>query len=202
MAVKMNRFLSLPNIFLVFFALAACQTPPPAQAFPELTWAHAKPYVFNVAEIEIKSDFKPSFKAPHVEHLFPVALDAAAMRWAEDRLRAGGVPERGGRVVFTIIEVDAVEVPLEMKEGVEGYFTDEESEKYDVSIEVSLEVRNERGYRDGYVVAAAKRSQTVLEDITLDEREKVWFEMTESLMQELNLQLEANIKAYLEAFLL
>jgi len=198
----MNRFLSSGVVSLAFFALAACQTPPPAQAFPDLTWTHLKPYVFNIAEIEIKSDFEPSFKAPHVEHLFPVALDKAAMRWAEDRLRAGGARERGGRVVFTVNKVEAVEAPLEKKKGVEGYFTDEESEQYDISIEVSLEVRDERGYRSGYVVAGAQRSQSVLEDITLDEREKVWFEMTESLMKELNRQLETNIKAYLGEFLL
>ncbi|MBT4769859.1 MAG: hypothetical protein HOO00_04965 [Rhodospirillaceae bacterium] len=198
----MNRFFPLASVFLAFFALAACQTPPPAQAFPDLTWTHLKPYVFNVAEIEIKSDFKPDFKAPHVEHLFPLALDKAAMRWAEDRLHAGGAPERGGRVVFTVNKAEAVEALLEKKKGVEGYFTDEESEQYNLSIEVSLEVLDERGYRSGYVVAGAKRSQSVLEDITLDEREKVWFEMTESLMQELNSQLEANIKAYLGGFLL
>ncbi|MBL6936164.1 MAG: hypothetical protein ISR48_12220, partial [Alphaproteobacteria bacterium] len=50
--------------------------------------------------------------------------------------------------------------------------------------------------------AHAVRTQTVAEDSTLDERERVWFAMTEALMKELNATLEANIPKHLGKFLL
>ena len=120
--------------------------------------------------------------------------------WGRDRIQDGG--EVGGTVTFIVEEASAVEVPLrQQKEGVEGYFTDEQSERYDMKVKVKIQVRG--GDRStGSVTAHAVHTQTVAEDITLDERERVWFAMTEALMQELNTTLEANIPKYLEKFLL
>jgi hypothetical protein len=70
-----------------------------------------------------------------------------------------------------------------------------------MKVKVKIQVRG--GDRStGLVTAHAVHTQTVAEDITLDERERVWFAMTEALMQELNTTLEANIPKYLEKFLL
>jgi hypothetical protein len=186
----------------VFSALvvAGCQTPPPKQDFPELTWAHLDPYVFNVGKSEVVSQFTAPLQEPHIEHLLPFTVQAAAMNWGRDRIQDGG--EVGGTVTFIVEEASAVEVPLrQQKEGVEGYFTDEQSERYDMKVKVKIQVRG--GDRStGSVTAHAVHTQTVAEDITLDERERVWFAMTEALMQELNTTLEANIPKYLEKFLL
>jgi hypothetical protein len=43
------------------------------------------------------------------------------------------------------------------------------------------------------VSSRAQRSRTVPEDVTLNDREKVWFEMTEALMNDLNASLERQI---------
>jgi hypothetical protein len=52
----------------------------------------------------------------------------------------------------------------------------------------------------GYVTASVNRSQTVAEDMTINEREAVWFQMTESAMRELDEKLEAAIKDKLQPF--
>ena len=39
------------------------------------------------------------------------------------------------------------------------------------------------------------------ENLTLNEREEVWFEMVEALMADLNAELEANIQEHLGRFL-
>jgi hypothetical protein len=46
----------------------------------------------------------------------------------------------------------------------------------------------------GTASAEARRSVTVPEDITLNEREKVWYKLTEDTMNDLNDQLEETIK--------
>lgn len=194
------RWLCLAVVFPALM-VAACQTPPPAQKFPDLTWAHLDPYVFNVGKVEVVSRFAAPLRAPHVEHLLPFMVQAAAMNWGRDRIQAGG--DQGGTVTFMVEDASAVEVPLEkQKEGVEGYFTDEQSERYDMKVKVKIQVRSSDGRSTGSVVAHAVRTQTVAEDSTLDERERVWFAMTEALMKELNATLEANIPKHLGKFLL
>ena len=194
------RWLFLAFVFPTLM-VSSCQTPPPIQKFPELTWAHLKPYVFNLGKVKMVSRFTAPLQEPHVEHLLPFPVQTAAMNWGRDRIEAGG--ETGGTVTFIVEEASAVEVSLrKQKEGVEGYFTDEQSERYDMKVKEKIQARSGNGLSTGSVSAHAVRTQTVAEDITLDERERVWFAMTEALMKELNATLETNIPKHLGKFLL
>ncbi len=65
---------------------------------------------------------------------------------------------------------------------------------------MKLEVGNPLLATTGCVTATANRSQTVAEDMTLNEREAVWFQMTESAMRELDEKLEGAIKDKLQPF--
>ncbi len=51
------------------------------------------------------------------------------------------------------------------------------------------------------VNAMANRTHTVAADATLNDRERLWFDMTEGTMKDLNAQLEKNIPVYLRAYL-
>ncbi|MBL9033418.1 MAG: hypothetical protein JNN33_01570, partial [Rhodospirillaceae bacterium] len=52
----------------------------------------------------------------------------------------------------------------------------------------------------GSAEASASASRTVLENMTLNQREAVWFDMTESAMRELDQKLEAAIRDKLRVF--
>ena len=52
----------------------------------------------------------------------------------------------------------------------------------------------------GSAEATATRSQTVAENMTLNQREAVWFAMTESAMRELDQKLEIAIRDKLRVF--
>jgi len=91
---------------------------------------------------------------------------------------------------------------LKQKEGAEGYFTNEQSERYNMKVKVKIQVRSGDDLSTGLISAHAVRTKTVAEDITLNERERVWFAMTEALMKELNATLETNIPKHLGKFLL
>ena len=49
-------------------------------------------------------------------------------------------------------------------------------------------------------MSRAERSRTVAEDVSLIDREKVWFEMTEAMMNDLNASLQRQINEHLRAF--
>ena len=191
----MNRraFLLLPALAL----LAACDTPPMRQSFATLTFQDRPPLRLDVAQIEIVNAYEAPGAAPNVDHLFPQKPADVAAAWGRDVLRAVG---QRGMATYTIVDASATETPLPRARGMSQIFRTEQSERYDLRIEVKLDVGNPLLAKTGEVTATANRSQTVAEDMTLNEREAVWFQMTESAMRELDGELEAAIRDKLAPF--
>ncbi|MEP4380042.1 MAG: hypothetical protein ABJ215_18280 [Alphaproteobacteria bacterium] len=178
--------------------LAGCTAPSPAPRYPELTFTHLPPIRLDAASLEIVEAFKSPFAAPNVEHLMPVSPAAAMRRWAQDRLKPVG---KGGRIVFTIADAGVTETTLAPTPGVRGVVTKDQSERYDAKLIVSISVDVGDNRRRGEVGAEAMRSRTVVEGISLNEREKIWFEMTEGLVMDMDGELETAIRSFLQLFL-
>ena len=191
--------MSLPNVMrrglvLCFLGLAGCTLAVERPDFPELTWSHLPPITLDVAEIEIIDATQPTGASPHVEHLFPLPPAKAAERWARDRLRAGGASNRAR---FIIQRAEVTEVNLRQTEGLSGWFTKDQSERYDADLAVLLEIRSAAGQRLGQVTAELRKSRTVAEDASLNEREGVWFAITDDLMKLLNAEMERTMPQFL-----
>ena len=189
----------LPFIVFAGLLLTACETPAPAQKFPDLTYAHLGPMTLNVATLEVVSDYRATLKKPNVEHLFPVKPDHALERWAQDRLKAAG---KRGAARFVIARASVTETPLKTKTGITGAFTTDQAERYDAVIEATLEIFGSGGIRKGFAHARVVRSRTVAEGISLNVREKTWFDLTEALMRDFNTEMEKNIRRHLGGHLL
>ncbi len=177
--------------------LAACETPDPAPAFAELSYANLGTIPLDVRRIEVVRAYTPPAKKPNVEHLFPVSPLATAERWINDRLRAAG---REGVARATISRASVIEVPLKRTEGIRGVFTKDQAERYDGLIEITIRILGDDGREKASVMSRAERSRTVAEDISRIDREKVWFEMTEAMMKDLNASLQRQINKHLGAF--
>ncbi len=188
---------SLAMAAAVCGVLAGCQTPDPEPAYPELSYAHFGAIRLDVQRIEVVRAYVPPAKKPNVEHLFPVSPLAAAERWISDRLRAAG---RTGVARATISRASVVEVPLERTTGVRGVFTKDQSERYDGQIEITITIFGGDGREKANVRSRAERSRTVAEDASPIDRERVWFEMTEAMMNDLNDALQRQINQHLRAF--
>jgi len=185
--------------FAALLALTGCTKPaPPGAQFADITFQQYPRFNFAVGKIEIVREYAPPGAAPNVDHLFPVTPMQMAERWARDRLAAVGGP---GELRFVIKRASVVESQLPRTTGIRGAFTTDAAQRYDAVVEVEIEIRNERGYRDGLVTARAERRQSVLENISLAEREQTWFAMTEGLGRDLNQELERNIQIGLVRFL-
>lgn len=191
--MKRRAFLLLSGALL----LAACETPPDRQVFPTLTFQDRPPIRLDVAQVEIVEAYKAPGTAPHVDHLFPQKPADVAAAWGRDVLRAVG--ERG-MATYTVVDASATQTALPRTSGMTQMFKTELSDRYDLRIEIKLEVGNPLLASTGYVVATATRSQTVAENMTLNQREAVWFQMTESAMRELDKKLEAEIRDKLKPF--
>jgi hypothetical protein len=192
---RVARRLAVPLCLVI---VAACETAPLPPPIPQLTYSHLAPIEIAAARIEIVEDYKPPLRTPNVEHRFPTPPAQAVRQWVKDRLRAVG-DEGVLRVV--IRDASVIETELEKTGGVRGAFTNDQSERYDARLEVVVEVRSVRGFQDAFASAIATRSRTVAEDISLYDRELVFFDMTKALMEDLNAELEKNIEQFLARFI-
>jgi hypothetical protein len=113
------------------------------------------------------------------------------------------VPPTGTRniVRVTILKGAVVEVPLAPTKGIKRLFTIDQSEQYDGTLSVRVEIIGPGGKVLAYVASDSKQSRSVPEDITLADRERTWFRMTEAMMNDLNLSLERQINKHFKAWL-
>lgn len=194
----------MTKLIRLFFAglavaiLAGCETTLPLNEFPDLRYNHLPPIRLDAVRIEVVEQYQSSGKKPYVEHEFPRRPATMAARWATDRLKAVGTRNV---VRASILDGAVVEVPLARTGGVKGVFTNDQSEQYDGTLSVRIEIIGPDGRQLAYVESRGKRSRTVPEDITLADREKVWFRMTEAMMNDLNLSLERQIKQHFKSWL-
>lgn len=180
-------------------SLAACASPPPRPRFPELTYGHLGQFTLDVERVDIISEYKGNLGAPNVEHMFPTTPETTLRRWAQDRISASGKPGRYAR--FVIQDAKVTETELPRTQGVRGAFTTDQAQRYDGALSAVLEIREDRGnFRAGTASAWASRARTVPEGITINDREKVWFELLESMMNDLNAEMDRQIKANLAQF--
>ena len=191
------RRLFAPLIFaLLPLGLVACETTVQVENFSDITFAHLPPIKLNVAKIEVVSQYQPSLKAPNVEHLFPTSPVKALKQWAKDRFRAVG---GSGTARLVILNAAAIEVQLQKNTGFTATFTKQQSQRYDLTVRVRLEVTN--GRIRGQTTAHATRFSTIREDASINKRERLWFELTEALVRDFDKAMEENIRRHLAAWL-
>lgn len=179
--------------------LGCANVPPPRPTFPQLTYGHLGALTFEAASVEVVNEYKPPMAAPNVEHNAPLAPADAGLQWARDRIKVTGQGSRTVRVIVRNARI--VETDLRKTQGLRGAFTTDQAQRYDATLEMVVEVRGERGFRDAFATATVERSTTVPETITLNDRDRVMFGLVEDLMKDLNSQLERNIREFLGAFL-
>lgn len=192
-----TRFGSIAVAALIaaLFGVTACEFQVSRPKYAEMSFANLPPINLDVARIQIVKQYVSPAKPPNVEHLFPIRPSAAAEQWARDRLRAVGTT---GVARVIVKQASVVEVPLKVKTGVRGMLTRDQSERYDAVLEIAVEVDGAHG--KGSVSSRTQRTRTVAEGITLNQREKVWFELTEAMMRDLNAALENSIRNNLKSY--
>src|SRR5258708_3057470 len=169
-------------LILLVAGLAGCTSEPPPARLPEMTFTNLQKIPLEVAVIDIVDEYNPPFAPPNVEHKMPVPPARAARRWAEDRLIAVG---NSGRAVVTIHDAHVTETILKKgSSGLTGAFTTEQTARYDAVLEMSVAIRNDRGFQDATAQARAVRSQTVPEDISPNKLDEVSDATLETLMRD------------------
>jgi len=178
-------------------ALTACNAPPPHPQYPDIRFTGQPPIGLAVNTVSLREDYAPSSAPPHVETQFPVTPMHAIENWAHDRLSATGGADR---VVVDVTDASVVETALPRTEGMQGWFTNDQSERYDITVQVTINVVDSNGLVIRTATAHASRSQTVAENISPDQRDQTWYDMTKDVMTAFDHQMESEIRNHFTGF--
>lgn len=178
-------------------ALTACGAPPPHPQYPDIRFTNQPPIALAVNTVSLREDYTPSSSAPHVEMQFPVTPMHAMENWAHDRLSATGGPDRA---VVDITEASVTETNLPRTQGMQGWFTTDQSERYDMTVQATINIIDSTGLVIRTATARASRSQSVAENISPDQREQTWYDMTKDIMAGFDRQMETEIRNHFTGF--
>ncbi|MEQ9333121.1 hypothetical protein [Thalassobaculum sp.] len=191
--IRRRTFLTLATAGLA----AGCARPDPTVRFADLTFAGRSPITLDAARIEIVDEYRMPLADPNVEHRAPLAPAAATERWARDVLRTSGA---GGRAVFRITKGSLVENRLKTTGGLKGWFTVDQAERYDAAIEGRLDLYGADGRLLGNAEAQATRYQTIAEDASLNDRQRLWYNLVEATATDFAASMEAAIRGKLAPY--
>lgn len=163
------------------------------QPVPELTFVHLSPITLNVREAQIDSRYHSSAQPPNIEQTVTPTPELAMIRWAQQRLRAGGTT---GIARFTVINAPVTAEPLPKTAGFLGAFQTEPGQRWTVTVEAQLEILDEAGNRvDGYTTKVT-RSRDLEEGVTYEQRNRFWYELLSATMTEFDSQMEQGIRQH------
>ena len=93
-----------------------------------------------------------------------------------------------------------VETALEKETGLTGLVTADQGHRYEATLVASLKAVDLNQQKSAETTVTVKRSTTVIEDATFNEREKVWYELTEKLMADFNAEMEKAVAQHMTLF--
>lgn len=183
----------------VAVVLAGCATPPPPrQVLPEITFVHEPVLTFQAQTVDVVQEYKPTFAAPQIEHLIAQPPARVAERLVRDRFRLDTAAPNSLRVI--VREASVTEQDLTKTPGLRGSFTTDQVARFEVAVAVAVELRDQRGFRVGEASASAKRSNTLSEKATLNDRDRLIHDLVRETMTDLDRELERNLRAYMPLY--
>ena len=177
-------------LFSAFAFLAGCATEVEVPSYADITFKATPPIPLKVARVSSEITYSEPLTAPHVGHEFPVKLAPTAARWAQDRIETIAPT---GSAVLTVLEASAVETQLEKSTGVKGLVTDDQAQLYTVKLVVKLAAEDPASLANAEATVSVSRSRSVAEGATFNERERVWYLLTEEVMSDYNKEMEKDV---------
>lgn len=176
----------------LLLGLAAC-APDRYPAFtPEpYDFADRAPLRLAVERVDVVSAYRPRGAPPAVEHTFAITPEAAVRELLEQRLRpAGG----SGSVQAVILDAQVVSQSLERPSGLAGRLATQPAERFTGRLRVRADRRDATGAVVSSVSTTVTRSRNIAADAGFADRQRIGWELTRDLVDDLDAGLMASIQ--------
>ena len=190
---KLKKILSALAVIILFSACSTTETPE-IKRFNTPRFNDKAPIELKVSKIETVSEFTPQFKAPYVEHMFPIPIEATAKTWAKDRLSA--VDYSSDKTATFIIKDASVTEEIEKAEKL--FYKDRIV--YKANLNVILKISDAADENTAQTEIQAWRELIIPDDATIEEEEKYWNGMANKLFDEFDIKMEESIRKYLNMY--
>lgn len=183
--MKKIMFVALAALLIAPLALtlAACNNAPPQPPKPVYAYQKYPPTLLNVASIQVVQAYTMPSRIPNVEHLMLQPLPNAVSEWARTRFKAVGTE---GSLLITIRDASIVGKDLNRTQGVKGWFTIDQAERFDANVLVEFQVDGMANVSTGSGTVRVSRGQSVPEDQSLQERDRALTSMEEQVMMDVD----------------
>ncbi|WP_341705441.1 hypothetical protein [Ferrovibrio sp.] len=178
--------------------LAACTTAPEKLMLPEIGFADQPKLTFAAASVETIQEYQPSAQPPHIELGIPQSPVLVAQRWTRDRIALDN--SQPYRLTVVIRRAAVTEEDLKKTPGLRGSFTEDQIARFSTDVAMAVELRDARGFKVGEATASAKRSTTMSEKASLNDRDRLIHELVKATMMDVNRELEQNIRQYMPLY--
>jgi len=178
--------------------LFACEAPK-TYTTQALDFTKATPIQVNVAEIRLVESYQSSNVAPFKEQEFPIPPAAGVKQWLKQRLKAVGTH---GVLEMTIDDASVREVGLQTQAGFIGFITNDQEARYDATLHVTARLydgTNAISAATGDVIVT--RSKTIDEKATVEDRRRLFDDITHDLMQSFDQQMAIRLSKYFSPYL-
>jgi hypothetical protein len=190
------------KIFTLVFGLlilSGCVYAPPASELPELSYANIQPLSLDVGSIEIVNQV--FLGVNNAQPFMAQSPSAALTSMLQNRLKAVG--QNRDRLLVTIEEAAITQKFLPKEEGFRDiFFNDPDTGLVGVmKVRVDLKPAIQSQHQGAFVQVSANRSGTILESATAADRERVYLELTENLIRDIQTGLDESLAARMPSIL-
>lgn len=188
----------LAMVLTVPVMLGAC-TPPPTvkQEPPQITFSHLAPIRLDTRAVQVIKTYRAPFAAPNIDHVAPVPPIKVLQNWIADRLATTGGP---ASLTVEITDASLIEKPLARKGNLESTFKAQPVSEITGRLAVRLAIQGDDGSTANAEVITQQR-QTLLDNLSLAERDQKLLDFVEGMGQDLNRQMEQEIRRHLTRFI-
>jgi hypothetical protein len=127
---------------------------------------------------------------------FQPSIAEAVKGWAKDHLQAVG---QTGQAIVVIKKAFVSVQPLSTDDGIENWFTRQQTERYTARAEISIEANGQPGF--AVADAAASRSVTMPDGPSTAEKHVAYNTLLNGLMKDLQENLVASIHSHMATFI-
>jgi hypothetical protein len=177
---------------LLLLGLAGCAPERHAAFTPEpFDYGDRAPLRLAVERVDVVSAYRPRGAPPAVEHTFATTPEAALRELLEQRLRAVG---GSGTIQAVILDAQVVSQPLESSSGLAGRLSTQAGERYTGRLRVRADRRDATGAVVSSVSTTVSRSRNLPADAGFAERQRIGWELTRDLVDDLDAGLMASLE--------
>ena len=186
----MRYFYLIITVFYIL-ALNACSTLPSDYSNVRLNFEHIDSLDLSVSKIEIVNNYVPKLSRPNVEHLFDVTPSEVITDFVKKKFVANGGKNNLQIIIekASVIE-DIKEANRNLKNNI---LFKEKLINYKCEFQLRVKLKSDIGFTKSYILIKTNINKILKSNISLNERGKIFFEINENMI--LNLDQEINRQA-------